>query len=224
MSANSWRNIFPKRIMEYVDILTPPTFEKSGIIKPMEQAWADEDWIGTFNLWVVQNDPVPSIVYQMRSPQSRWAPNKLDVTAGGHYMAGEGLYDGLREAEEEMGKKYVAEDLTYLGRKMFVGPDALGNMRHNVVDISILLDNAPLETYRLQEEEVYAVASLPIAELLRAHDDTNHSFAAEAITASGDRVQLQVSADSFPFNWDKYHHKMVVLADRFLRGEKHLMY
>lgn len=210
--------------MEYVDILTPPTFEKSGVIKPMEQAWADEDWIGTFNLWVVQDAPVPSMVYHMRSPQSRWAPNKLDVTAGGHYMTGEGLYDGLREAEEELGKKYIAEDLTYLGRKIFVGPDALGNMRHNVVDISILLDNAPLETYRLQQEEVYAVVSLPIAELLRVHTDNEYRFAAQAIAATGERVSMEVSAESFPFNWDNYHHKMVLIADRFLRGEKNLFY
>lgn len=32
---------------EKVDILTPPTFEKSGTVKLREDAWNNEDWIGT---------------------------------------------------------------------------------------------------------------------------------------------------------------------------------
>ena len=73
---------------EKVDILLPPAFEPSGIIKTKRQAIADADWIGTFNLWIVQRRPVPALVYQIRSPGSNWAPIMLDVTVGGHYQAG----------------------------------------------------------------------------------------------------------------------------------------
>jgi len=66
--------------MEKVDILIPPTFEPSGQTKVLKQAWADEDWISTFNLWVVQSKPVPAILYQQRSSNSSWEPNKLDVS------------------------------------------------------------------------------------------------------------------------------------------------
>ncbi|MBU1110766.1 hypothetical protein KKB83_04060 [Patescibacteria group bacterium] len=30
--------------------------------------------------------------------------------------------------------------------------------------------------------------------------------------------------DSFPFNWDNYHFKIALLADRFLKDEKNLIY
>lgn len=44
---------------EQVDILKPPTFEKSGVVKSREQALDAGDWIGTFNLWIVKRQPVP---------------------------------------------------------------------------------------------------------------------------------------------------------------------
>ena len=210
--------------MEKVDILTPPTFEKSGISKPIKQAWDDEDWIGTFNLWIIQNKPTPAIVYQIRSSKSSWASGKLDVTAGGHYSAGEALFDGLREVEEELGKKYKKEELAYLGRKMHVSPDVNGKMRQNIVDISFILDNSPLSTYVLEEAEVYAISSLPIAELIKVHTKPNYQFQAKALTADGSAIKLNVKKDSFPFNWDNYHFKIALLADRFLKGEKNLIY
>ena len=106
---------------EKVDILTPPTFEKSGIVKLREDAWNNEDWIGTFNLWIVRSLPEPSVVYQIRSPNSTLAPGLLDVTAGGHYMAGEVIADGMREVEEELGRRYEMSDLLSLGKKNIYG-------------------------------------------------------------------------------------------------------
>jgi hypothetical protein len=99
--------------MEKFDILTPPDFKKSGKVKTAVQAIEDGDWLGTFNLWIIQNKPAPAIVYQQRSPNASWCPLKLDVTAGGHYTAGESIKDGLREIREELGKKYDFKKLVH---------------------------------------------------------------------------------------------------------------
>lgn len=210
--------------MEKVDILLPPTFKKSGKSKTLEQAWNDEEWIGTFNLWIVQTKPVPAIVYQQRSPKSSWAPSKLDVTAGGHYEAGERMSQGLREVREELGKNYKFKDLTYLGRKLHVGPDTKGRMRKNVVDIFIVKDNSSLSTYTLQETEVYAVCVCPIEKLLRAHTQNGFRFTAKGLTSSGKSITVPVTKNSFPYNWDDYHFKMALLTKRFINNEKHLLY
>lgn len=210
--------------MEKVDILLPPTFKKSGVVKTLQQAWDDEDWIGTFNLWILQSKPVPAIVYQQRSPKSNWAPNKLDVTAGGHYEAGEEIMDGLREVREELGKEYNAKELTYLGKKLHVSPDTKGRMRQNAVDIFMTVDNSDTDNYKLQESEVYAICVCPIAELMKVHTIDNYSFSANGITSGGEEVEIKVDKDSFPYNWDNYHFKIVLLADRLLSGEKHLLY
>lgn len=210
--------------MEQVDILTPPTFEKSGIIKPIEEAWKNQDWIGTFNLWIVQDKPIPSIIYQVRSPHTTWSPGKFDVTAGGHYQAGEKLTDGLREVKEELGKTYKPEDIVYLGRKINVSPDVKGNLRQNVVDVSIILDDSPIEKYILQKDEVYAIASLPIDELVKVHTVLNYSFKTNIITADKKTIEVTINKNSFPFNWDNYHYKIALLAKRYLNGENNLVY
>ena len=75
---------------EFVDILKPPDFTKSGIVKTREEALKNGDWTGTFNLCVVQDKPVAAIVYQQKSTDAEWAPGKLGMAAGGHYLAGEG--------------------------------------------------------------------------------------------------------------------------------------
>lgn len=211
-------------IEEKVDILIPPKFEKTGIVKTREQAWDDEDWIGTFNLWIIQKDPVPSIVYQQRSLDNPWSPGKLDVAVGGHYSAGETIKEGLREAKEELGKDYDFEELIYLGKKMHVGPDTKKRMRHNVIDVFMIEDNSKISEYTVQEDELYAVTSCPIVELIKVHTQNNYVFKVDAVKNTGEKFQLSVNKDSFPFNWDNYHFKMALIADRFIKGENNLLY
>ncbi len=208
---------------EQVDTLTPPTFARSGIVKGVNQAIKDNDWLGTFNLWIIRTEPEPSIVYQQRGPNSAWEPNKLDVSAGGHYEAGETIHDGMREVEEELGRSYKEDQLTYLGRKLNVSPDTNGYMRHTVVDIFFAIDNSPLDSFTLQKEEVYAICACPIEKLIRAHTQ-KFSFETLGLKNDGREINLTVSADSFPYNWDKYHMKIALLANRYLKDEKHLIY
>lgn len=210
--------------MEYVDILHPPTFEKSGDTLPIEEAWARGAWIGTFNLWVVQREPVPSILYHQRSFSSSWEPGKLDLSAGGHYRAGERREDGLREAWEELGLRLSFDEVTYLGRRINVSLDQEGRHRNNVVEVCAVVRDEPLSSYRLQDKEVECLVACPIEELLKAHADPGHTFEVEGIQPDGSPIYLEVGWDSFPYNWDNYHHKMTLLAQRLLAGEAHLLY
>jgi hypothetical protein len=210
--------------MEKLDILVPPDFKKSSQIKNVKQAIEDGDWLGTFNLWVIQNKPVPAIIYQQRSPNASWAPLKLDVTAGGHYTAGESIKDGLREVREELGRKYNFKELTPLGRRLNVGVDTKKRQRRTVCDIFIVLDDAPLSSYTLQKEEVHAIFSCPIDTLLKVHTKKGYTFTAVGLTNTGKATTLKVSKSSFPYNWDDYHFKMALLAKRFLKNEQSLLY
>jgi len=210
--------------IEEADILLPPTFKKTGAVKNRKGSLDCTDWIGTFNLWIIQDGDIPSIVYQVRSPNASWAPNKFDVTAGGHYLVGESLLDGLREVEEELGKVYEAKDLSYIGQKLNVSPDTKGNMRHEIVDISFIKDNSSLTSYSLQEEEVYGVCTIPISELLLIHTEKDCSYKTQLIRFDGEFEDVTVDKSSFPSNWDRYHFKIAILADRYIKGEANLIY
>lgn len=184
----------------------------------------DGDWIGTFNLWIVTTKPVPSIIYQQRGPDRPWAPNKLDVAAGGHYQSGEKLSDGLREVEEELGKQYDAKSMVYLGRKLYVGMDTSGRKKNNVIEVYLTEDNSQLTSYKLDSSEVYAIVSCPVNKLVKAHQDINYSFVANGFRHDGNEFEVSVNQDSFPQNWDNYHFKIALLIDRYFKGEKDLLY
>jgi hypothetical protein len=201
--------------MEMVDILTPPAFSKTGRVKTKAQALKDSDWLGVFHLWIVQSNPEPAVVYQIRSPGSRWGPNLLDVTIGGYYQAGESTKDGLREAQEELGCTYTYSQLTYLGKKLFFGTDTKNHPIKSVVDAHFIKDDRPLDQYILQLDEVHGLVSCPLDQLIALHTHKIKSF----VVAS----QL-VTLDRFAYNWDNYHLKIALLAQRFLNGEKNLIY
>lgn len=209
---------------ERVDILVPPMFHPGGEIKTREQAQNDGDWIATFNLWIVTKLPAPAIIYQRRSLQKSWAPGFLDVAAGGHYMAGEQVADGLREVEEELGKCYKMSALTRLGRKMVVLIDTKDRELHEVSELYLIEDNGPLNTYKLQEEEVDGLFVCPVTELLKVNRDKTYNFTAKGINVQGKEVELAVDRSSFPDNWDDYHYKMAVIAGRYFRGDTDLLY
>ena len=209
---------------EKVDTLTPPKFVKSGIVKARSKAFKDGDWLGGFNLWIVQNKFTPTILYQLRSPSLPFLPSKLDVSVGGHYQAGEGQKGGLREVKEELNKTYDFNKLTFLGRKINVSPDLRKVMRHYIIDVFMVLDNSPLKSYKLQKDEIYAIFFLPIDKLIKVHTVKNYAFKAKGIKNNSEKIEITVKKDSFPYNFDAYHYKIALLAKRFLNKEKNLIY
>jgi hypothetical protein len=210
--------------MEVVDVLSGPEFEPSGEVKPLTEAWAAGDWIGTFNLWIASRRPVPSIILQQRSTRSSWAPGLLDVAAGGHYRTGEEGADGLREAREELGRTYRPNDVTYIGRRTNVMLDEQGRTRRNVVSIFIIEDDTPLSGFVLEETEVHALFSCPIEDLELVYGQPGYAFTANGWLGSAKPTRLRLTRASFPENWDDYHPRMIRIARRFLAGEQQLSY
>ncbi|TWU54798.1 Chondramide synthase cmdD [Rubripirellula tenax] len=72
-------------------------------------------WHQTFHFWVVSCGPQPGLVFQKRSSEVEDYPGLLDVTASGHLTAGEGILDGFREVEEELGKSFAPNDCESFG-------------------------------------------------------------------------------------------------------------
>lgn len=204
-------------IEEHVDILDSKTFQKTGVVKTWKQAKADGDWLATFNVWVIQTVPEPAIVYQLRSPNSTWEPNKLDVSAGGHLSAGEEPLDGVREADEELGLKLKKEDLVFVGTRVNEGNRTFCN-------IFLTEENKAITKYQLDPQEVTAIFVCPLQKLLHVFEDDSQTFIAEGISHDGKPLTCEVSQKSFPFNADNYHQRMAKLIDQFLKGNKGVKY
>lgn len=189
----------------------------------------DGDWHKTLHCWIAykSDDGANNIVLQQRSPESTW-PNYLDITAAGHYKAGERLEDALREIEEEIGITVAERDLLHLGRRVCVEDFLPGVLNHEFQDVFLLIDSRPLRFYRLQGDELAGIFSVNLDELVELfREEVSEIGASGIIVGSGnsDRqcVRSALTRASFIPSLDRYIYKMAVLALRALRGEKDLL-
>jgi tetratricopeptide (TPR) repeat protein/isopentenyldiphosphate isomerase len=84
-------------------------YEPSGALvgaEPSGDVHRQGLWHRAFHCWVTvtgTNPDEPLVLFQRRGAYKRDFPNCLDISAAGHYRAGEGIAGGLREAREEIG-------------------------------------------------------------------------------------------------------------------------
>ena len=73
-------------------------------------------WHETFHCWFISRENgVDHIHLQIRSHTKKDYPNLLDITAAGHILAHESMYDGIREVQEEVGIDISFDELIPLG-------------------------------------------------------------------------------------------------------------
>jgi hypothetical protein len=207
--------------VEYVDILTPPRFEPSGVVKPVVDAIKAGDWLGVMNLWIVR--PGPALLYQERPPGG-WAPGKLDGSVGGYYRASESGLDGLREAEEELGWKCPEGDVTLIGRHLSVGVDEKGRERRLVVTVFMTYCDLPLAGFTLDPKEVPAIYEIPLANVVKALSDRRVTFTARGLSSGGQPVERVTSGDDFSYVFGGYHLRIAQIAKKFAEGQRVFCY
>jgi isopentenyldiphosphate isomerase len=191
--------------------------------KPRSAVHRDGDWHRVFHCWIV--DPRGYLLVQQRSPNKDLFPNKLDITAAGHYSAGEVMRDGVREVEEEMGLKVAFEELVPLGLRISIKRDGT-LIDRELADVFFYRSNRDLTEYRLQEEEVSGLIAFPIHEGIALFKGQCDSVLAEGLwrddTGVYQREQRPITRDMFIETLDAYALKILILARSFLRGEADL--
>ncbi len=206
---------------ECVDVLAPPTFEPTGVVKPVVEAIKDGDWLGVMNLWLVRPDG--SLLYQQR-PEGGWEPGKFDGSVGGYYRAGETGLDGLREAREELGWSGPPEDISLLGRHLSVGVDSYGRERRLAVTVYMTACDVPLTDFVLDQKEVPALYEIAADDVIEAFRSPGRQFVARGIDCTGRSLERQASVEDFSYVFGGYHLKIAQIAKRFARGERQFCY
>ena len=143
---------------EYFDVLDE-TGSTTGQSKKRNDVHRDGDWHRSFHLWIVNSDGY--VLLQRRSKHKDLEPNKVDVTVGGHYRAGETLADVVREVEEEIGLFVRPEALHFLATKKaerFYD----GKTDREFQDIYVLKHDQPLGHYFLDCNEVSILYELSL--------------------------------------------------------------
>lgn len=152
-------NPLPSEQEELLDVLDEhgtPTGER----KERSLVHADGDWHRSLHLWIINADN--QVLFQRRSADKVIEPGKIDVSVGGHFGAGEGLEEVMREVDEELGFLVEASELIKLAsRKTERFYDHATDREFQ--DVYVLRRDAPLNSYQLTCSEVSVVYELPVA-------------------------------------------------------------
>jgi isopentenyldiphosphate isomerase len=182
----------------------------------------DGDWHCVFQCWVIYRDAEGRdwIVLQRRGADKEFFPNLLDVSAAGHYSAGETMRDGVREVREELGIDVAYEALIPLGRRVGIARQG-DRIDHEIADVFFYICDKPLHEYHYQQEEVDGLVAFDVDDGLAMYAGERESIEAQAVGFEQDIITI-TPADFVPTH-DDCMYKVLILAKRCLNGEKHLV-
>jgi isopentenyldiphosphate isomerase len=201
-------------------------------VKSRAEVHRDGDWHRTVHCWIIYQDEAGEafVVLQRRSDNKASWPGYVDITAAGHFVAGETLEQALREIQEEIGVAVVSSTLVSLGIRVCVEDFKPGVLNHEFQHVFFLIDNRPLDGYSLQAEELSGILQARVDDLLELFRGEVESVTVEGLQVQKDDGQLirrpatfSISRDQFIPSIDNYNYKIMVLAKRALSGEKDLL-
>lgn len=114
-------------------------------------------WHETFHCWFISRENgVDYIHFQIRSETKKDYPNLLDITAAGHILAHETVYDGIREVQEEVGIHVSFDELISLGTiKYCVTIEDF--IDKELAHVFLYENKKTMDEYKLQIEEVAGI-------------------------------------------------------------------
>lgn len=199
-------------------------YDATGVhigVKERAAVHREGDWHKVFHCWVVYRgaDGIDYLVMQKRGPDKDSFPDVLDITAAGHYQAGETIRDGIREVEEELGIHVSFDDLVPLGEHVGVA-EYPGLIDRQFCDVFLLVHDQAISEYRYQKEELVGLVVFRIDDGLNLFDGIVKTIPVKAVGFGVD--QLDVTIDDFVPRTDDYVSRVLRLAVRYLNGERGL--
>jgi isopentenyldiphosphate isomerase len=204
---------------EYLDYYDD-SFTHLGV-KDRPSVHRDGDWHRVFHCWITYRDAdgVDWLVAQKRSAQKATFPNRIDVTAAGHYLAGESIPDGLREVREELGIVVPFESLIPLG--VHIDMARYGDqIDRELSDVFLLIHAQSLHEYQVQVEEVAGLVAFRVEDGIAFFEGQQQVLQASA--AGWDEEIFMLHLEDFVPRIDAYWLKVCLLARRALNGERKL--
>lgn len=162
--------------MEYFDILDEQG-NQTGESKPRTEVHRDGDWHRTAHIWIANRDN--NLLMQKRAANKDSHPNQWDISSAGHISAGDdSVTAAVREVQEELGIKAVAEDFKYLFTLTSQSVTNGGTFVNNEFqDVYLLrLDDLDIDKLSLQAEEIAAVRWVALDELAEVVKNQSEEF------------------------------------------------
>lgn len=123
-------------------------------------------WHRSFHLWVVNAEGM--VLFQRRAEHKQFEAGRIDVSAAGHFTAGENLKAVLREVDEELGFLPEQQELHHLVSRR--NERFYGDLTdREFQDVFVLYRDAPLDSYRLNCQETSVLYEVPLQAAIDLH-------------------------------------------------------
>jgi isopentenyldiphosphate isomerase len=210
--------------VEYFDVLDCAG-RKTGEIIRRDKAHKTGVWHGAFHCLIIYERAGRGYaLFQKRSALKKIAPDKFDVSVGGHYTTGEDAETaGPREIREELGLEVRFTDLLPVGRRVFVycfTPEAI---EYEFQDVFMLVRDVRPAALALQKEEVAGVLEMNIETGIELFSGKRSTVECSLYRTASVCEQALVSPNDFVPSLDGYYLKLLFLAKRYMNGDRELL-
>lgn len=183
-------------------------------------------WHRAIHCWIVRPESPGYVLFQKRGRNKKVYPNSLDISAAGHYTAGETAEKGVREIVEELGFAAKYSDLIPLGIKIDVG-QVSGHIVREFCDVFLLKENRPPDQYKVNEAEVEGLVQMSIPDGLNLFSGKRSSVRVNGIEYDHEKAgwlpySAEVTKQQVIPRVDSYYYKVFICSDLLLHGYPHL--
>jgi len=187
------------------------------------EARKNGNWVQSIHAWIVNPSDNGYVLFQKRGKHKKIYPNMLDISAAGHYTAGEKIENGVREISEELGLSVSFDDLIPLGVKLDIGKVG-DNIIHEFCHTFLLKSGLEPKDYEFVDGEVEGLVKISIEEGLALFSGKVNEVMAHGIewipeTKEYVPISIPVNRDLFIPRIDSYYYKIFIMAKLFLQGE-----
>jgi len=188
------------------------------------QARKNGNWVRSIHVWIISSRDNGFVLFQKRGQHKKIYPNALDISAAGHYKAGEKIEDGVREIAEELGLFVGFDDLIPLGIKIDIGKIGENIIREFCHTFILKSDLEPKE-YTFVDGEVEGLVKISIDDGLALFGNMVNEVIADGIELVSESkeyisIKIPVTRNLFIPRIDSYYYKVFIMAKLFLQGEK----
>ncbi|CAG7628060.1 Isopentenyl-diphosphate Delta-isomerase [Paenibacillus allorhizosphaerae] len=180
-------------------------------------------WHRTFQCWIWDGtSEQPALLFQERHMEKDTFPGLLDISSAGHLTVGEGVEDGVRELEEELGLKVSLDQLIPCGIYKYEKFLSNGLIDREFCHVFVLESRLSLYDYKLQPDEVTGLFWMPLEEVHRMAEGQPLTWRLSGVSLHADGMlhssEKTVGASDFvPHKRDYY--ELILRAIEKRRGE-----
>lgn len=196
---------------------------QTGERKSRKLVHQDGDWHRAFHCWVIVStcEYEPGVIIQRRGPMKDTWPERLDVSVGGHFAAGEALTDVVREMDEEIGQVAPIIELRPLGTRISIGGHRDGVLDNEFQDVYFWQTTLPFDAFTPNPDEVASIELITIRDLVSLITGTSAQAQTRVRMPDGTTRHGQISASDFIPSPDHYVRRAAIALDLAIQGYPH---